>query len=148
MKTKRGQHAHKPTSKQMHPYVDSATHVCANTQRHMQTQAYVTGHGHRPMHTQAVLTSGKPCSFRMRRDAWEAAADTLRPTHTSRAPTYPLNHDALSCLSLYSSGKRELLISKKWSQGSMLTRTVALAHFGVLSSHTGLFTQPPASPGP
>lgn len=70
----------------------------------------------------------------------ETTADTLRPTHASRALSYPLNHEALSCLSLFSSGKRELLISKKWSQGSSLTHAAAGAHFGIQSSHRALLT--------
>lgn len=47
-------------------------------------------------------------------------------THSHfQGPSNPLNHEALSCLSLFSSGKKELLISKNWSRGSLLSHSVA-----------------------
>lgn len=124
--------------------------VYMRTQSHTGVQTQGGTHKHVRIEEDMDINTGKrmlcshPGNPAVSPSCWcarKATGDILRPTHTSRAPSYPLNHEVLSCLSLYSSGKRELLISKKWSQGSMLTRAVALANFDVLSSHTALFTQ-------
>lgn len=150
-------------SRQKHREADLLTNPHVSRRTYMRTQPHMGVPTHRGTHEHVRIEEGvdintgkrtlcshpgNPAISPLRWGAWKATGDILRPTHTSRAPSYPLNHEVLSCLSLYSSGKRELLISKKWSQGSMLTRAVALANFDVLSSHTALFTQLLLLPGP
>ena len=105
----------------------------------------MSGQGHKHTHTRRPCSlPGIPASSPTRWATWKATADTLRPTHPSRAQSYPLNHEALSCLSLFSSGKRELLISKKWSQGEFAEPALWVWHISVscpASSHDALFTQ-------
>lgn len=121
-------------------------HTCAWTRRGT----------HKLMHIQQDLgintwkagnvTSRKLCCSLLW-GTWKVTADVPRPTHNSKASSHPLNHEALSCLSLHSSGKRELLISKKWSQGSLLTRRGSGTFWWPVLPHYSVYTAP-ASPGP